>query len=167
VPRVETKKRNKGGKRTYQRSRCQQDILAGEEYYTWAFRYGGRRWRHVKCGYPRQSELTQSLMSDVYATIEMLEDLPEDAPLEDLVSAMQDISASAEDVAQQYRDAAEHFGGEGENAERADELENWQSEVENAASELESLISDAADESELPDPDEVAQQRDVATTCPL
>ena len=72
MPRVTTRTKNRGG-RDRHCGRCGEVIKPGEKYYTWAFRYGGSRfncYRH----HPRQSELTQSKMSGVYAAIESAQD---------------------------------------------------------------------------------------------
>jgi hypothetical protein len=128
MPRVNEKKKSRAG-RDYHCTTCGRKIEPGENYYSWSFRYGGT---HHACvdHYPKRSQLTQSLMGEVYAAIEAAETEIQNAEsVADIQSCLEDVGQSAEDVAGQYREAAEHFGGEGENAERADELESWAQEV--------------------------------------
>jgi hypothetical protein len=115
----------------YQCSKCQEDILPGQERYEWSFRYGGTNRRHVSCGMPRQSELTQSKMAQVYAATEAVEDLlATDFEEDDLRSALETAVEEIRQVVSEYEEAAEHFGGEGENAERASELDGYADEIE-------------------------------------
>src|SRR3954464_10047336 len=70
VPRVYTqKKSSRGAERRCGRYGCGKVIEPGESYFQFSFRYGGT---HYRCAEhrPRQSELTQSKMSAVYAAIE-------------------------------------------------------------------------------------------------
>jgi hypothetical protein len=118
--------------------KCHEQILPEQEYYSWAFRYGGRHFRHVACGYPPRSALTQSKIGEVYAAIESAEDelravLESGVAVgaEDEVHAILElVGEEAARIAEEYRDAAENFGGAGENAERADELESYARECD-------------------------------------
>lgn len=105
--------------------KCREEVKPGDRYYQWSFRYGGTRNQHVACGRPLRSQLTQSLLSSIYAAEEEFEKLPEDATWGDRASAVEAIAEAAGEVMEQYRAAAENFGGAGEHAERADELEQW------------------------------------------
>jgi hypothetical protein len=126
MPRVQIKKKNRAGA-TRSCGRCQREIQPGEEYRSWSFRYGGTHYRCIRpeCA-PRRSELTQSLMGEVYDAIETAEaDIRGAESAEEISDALTTVSEVKEDIASQYREAAEPFGGAGENAERADELEGW------------------------------------------
>lgn len=130
MPRVHKKTKNRGGKTgEYRCVRCPDPIVSGETYFEWSFRYGGTHRQHTKHGSPRQSQLTQSKMSGVYAEVEAVEDLlGEDTyELDDLTGAIDNLASTVDEVAEEYRDAAEHFGGEGEQAERASELDDFSS----------------------------------------
>jgi hypothetical protein len=110
-------------------------ILPGDRYHSWSFRYGGTYYMHVACGYPRRSQLTQSIMGEVYDAIETAESMIEAWDGEgggtgDLTTALEEVASVTDGVVEQYREAAEHFGGAGENADRADELEGWKDELE-------------------------------------
>lgn len=110
---------------------CGKEIQPGENYWTWSFRYGGRQ---VRCTEhpPKQSDMTQSKMGEVYAAVEEAEvDLVAATTIDDIKDAVQSVSEVAQQVVEEYREAAEHFGGQGENAERADELEGWADELGN------------------------------------
>jgi hypothetical protein len=131
VPRVYTqKKSSRGTERRCGRYGCGKVIEPGERYFQFSFRYGGT---HYRCAEhrPRQSELTQSKMSAVYAAIEDAEDnLGEAGTVEEVRGLVEAVTEVVTEVAEEYREAAESFGGAGENAERADELESWASELE-------------------------------------
>jgi hypothetical protein len=138
MPRVHTQIKNRRG-RTVTCTSCRREIQPGEKYYKWSFRYGGT---YTSCAEhpPRQSQLTQSKMSDVYAAIENAEDgLPNCESVVEVVGLIEEVASAVRDVAEEYREAAEPFGGAGENAERADELEGF-------ADELESFSPDEEDE---------------------
>lgn len=129
MPRVITKTKNRAG-RERQCGRCGRKIEPGDKYYTWSFRYGGTAYRCIEHR-PRQSELTQSKMSTVYAAIEgATDDLPNADDPEAVAQLVQDVAEAVREVADEYEEAAEPFGGAGENAERADELHGWADELE-------------------------------------
>ncbi len=125
------RKNASGAERSCGSPGCGKPIAPGDKYLSWSFRFGGT---HFRCTAhpPRPSELTQSLMANVYSAIESAQDdLPTTVEVADIVSLVEEVAGVTAEVAEQYRDAAEPFGGQGENAERADELESWQSELEN------------------------------------
>lgn len=145
MPRVESKK--KGGGKTRHCAVCQAEIIKGERYYTFAFRYGGRRY-HCKDHRPKRSQLTQSKLSAVYEAIEAAEEnIGDVTTVEDAEQMLNEIAEVVREVAEEYREAAEPFGGAGENADRADELEGF-------ADELEGASFDAADPEEPEEVDE-------------
>lgn len=131
MPRVKEQKKSKRGTRICGREGCGIEIKPGETYYWWSFRYGGRQ---VRCSahFPKQSELTQSKMSGVYASVESAVEQLEtmDLTIEDITNLVHEVGEAAQEVVGEYREAAENFGGAGENAERADELEGWAGELE-------------------------------------
>jgi hypothetical protein len=125
----------------YQCVKCHKDILPGQERYEWSFRFGGTMRQHVSCGYPRQSQLTQSKMGEIYAAQEAVEDLIAAGPglfeRSDLVAELENLSEVIGNVASEYEEAAENFGRSGENQERYEALDAYQSEIDQAASEVE------------------------------
>lgn len=162
---------------------CGRVIEAGESYYSWAFRYGGK---HCGCSshFPKPSQLTQSKMGTALAALEDAQDnldgwgdrpdekLPlslENMPSEeDLKPILDDAASQLNDVASEYREAAEAMGGAGaENEERADTLETAASELENADFEsFEDWKESNMDEGEEVTPDRIAEwveaQRELA-----
>lgn len=166
MPRVLTKTKSTAGAER-KCGRCGIKIEAGDTYFSWSFRYGGTHYR-CKDHRPRQSELTQSKMSEVYAAVEAAEDeLPTTGDVADIRSIIEALAETVESVASEYRDAAEPFGGAGENAERADELDGW-------VDELQSFYPDDPDEEndtddEIQDAIENARSEavDLASGCPL
>lgn len=158
MPRVyiyTTRKRRDGS--NYTCSKCHKDILQGQKRYEWSFRYGGTYRRHVDCGYPRQSELTQSKMAEVYSATEDLEDQLQgnDWVLEDAENYVQEAAEAIREVANEYEEAAQNFGNAGENQERYEALDAYADEVENSLNgisgfeteedreEVRSVVSDA------------------------
>jgi hypothetical protein len=110
--------------------RCGKAIAPGDKYYRWAFRYGGKQYRCSEHP-PKQSELTQSKMSQVYDAVEDAhQSLASAETVEDVRTIVEEVAGAVSEVVDEYREAAEQFGGGGPNAERADELEGWQSDLE-------------------------------------
>jgi hypothetical protein len=130
MPRVNTQKKSTRGK-DIRCGRCGAEIVPGEDYFKWSFRYGGTRtncYRHR----PRPSELTQSKLSEVYAAVESAEDAlkGEGLTVSDIQEAVGEVAEVVEEVAGEYEEAAEPFNYQGEHQERADELRDWGSELE-------------------------------------
>lgn len=145
MARAKLKKKNKAGK-PYSCCRCSEKIVAGQEYYVWAFRYGGKYRQHATHGAPKPSQLTQSKMSGAYAAIETAEEAINTATtVADIASALNDCAQSIEEVHGEYqegldnmpdglRDAAEN----GETGERMNGLEEFKDNLESVASDIES-----------------------------
>jgi hypothetical protein len=126
MPRVMTKTKNRAGA-DRACGKCGEPIRPGEKYRTWSFRYGGTYFRcnRAACA-PRASELTQSIIGEVYSAQEAFEDsVTAESTVAEIKEAVEAVRDAAQEVADQYREAAEPFGGAGENGERADELEGW------------------------------------------
>ena len=99
-------------------------VKKGESYYHWSFRYGGKRYSKTR---PRQSQLTQSKWSDIYAAMEEIEDATDLDALKDAISSAID---TVDNCASEYYDASEPFGYEGPNAERHEKCEEISSELQ-------------------------------------
>lgn len=150
MPRVYSTTRSNRGK-ARKCGRCGEDILPGEKYFSWSFRYSGTFYRCFR-HYPRQSELTQSKMAQVYGAIEACEDaLPGCSTVEEVNEAVQAVHEDVQAVVDEYREAAEAMGAAGaENEERADNLEGW-------AEQLDGWEADVPEEDEF-DEDKVRAQ---------
>jgi DNA-directed RNA polymerase subunit RPC12/RpoP len=125
---------NADGKPRFKCSGCGTEILPGMAY-KWAqpgFRSHSRVVKCSACSF-RRSELTTSLMAEVYAAIEEAEDNIAGFTWEDGTDALDQELSNVRDardsVVEQYTAAAEPFGGQGENQERADELEDWDLDI--------------------------------------
>ena len=103
----------------------------------------------------RQSELTTSKMSEVYAAQEDASDeIPEATCVEDLRAIAANYAERVREVAQEYADAADAMGGAGEEMqERADELENHADEVENIEFEVEMVDCHMCNALDEPNPE--------------
>lgn len=144
MPRVIEKRANRGATKSKTcgardcREEAGRSIIAGQQYYTWSFRYGGTHYQHKACGYPRPSQLTQSKVGAIYAAQEAAEDelaalTWEDAG-KDPQEILEPVIESAREVAQEYRDAAESMGSAGEEMEsKADNIESWVDELESVS----------------------------------
>lgn len=116
--------------------RCGQEIVPGEPYRSWSFRYGGTHYRCFRSACdPRPSELTQSKMSTILAAIEGV-DLSDLNTHDEIEGALEEVATVIEEVAAEYEEAAQPFGGQGENQERSEQLSSWADEVRDALSSI-------------------------------
>lgn len=119
------------------------DIKAGDSYYWWKFRFGGKRYSKTP---PRRSQLTQSAFySTLYDIEDYITELKADDGLEDAVS----------DIAQQLRDLAEECQSSRENmpeslqeSDTGNMLQERSEALEAAADELEGLTFNPEDKDE-------------------
>lgn len=103
-------------------------------YYTWAFRFGGKRYSKTR---PRQSQLTQSdFKSSVYSLLEEIEDFASTTQ-EDLTGAVEGWAERAREIGDEQREKLDNMpeglqqGATGELLqERADAMEDFASELE-------------------------------------
>lgn len=158
MPRVTSHKKNSGGragKAEYACCRCSDPIIAGDQFYAWSFRYGGTYRQHAKHGYPRQSQLTQARIGEVYAAIESVEDLiggEGEWDYDDAAAGIEDAGSVAREIADEARSTAdEYFGGGGPHAERADELEGIADELDDAAQQVRDLDGEQTEETDKGD----------------
>jgi hypothetical protein len=120
--------------------KCGKEIKVGDPY-KWTeikMTYGGmKKVRCMDCPSWKQSELTMSKMSGVYAAQEMVEDT-DVLSVEDLESLRDDAVSQIEEVAQEYEDSAtnieEGFGHSTsmseELNEKAESLRSWADEIQ-------------------------------------
>ena len=81
-------------------------VKAGESYYWWKFRYGGKRYSATR---PRQSQLTQSpYFGTVYSLMEEIEDtsVMDEGDLESLRDSIQ---SQIEDLGQEAQDSLDNM----------------------------------------------------------
>lgn len=104
---------------------CGEPIEPGQQCYNWSPRLSGKRFRHVSCGYPRPTELSnrktavvQEAAEDAQTAIsEWSPELPEvdenttelELDCSDLESVLEDVATQAEDVAQEYEDGVSNM----------------------------------------------------------
>lgn len=128
-------------------------VKAGEPYYWWQFRFGGKRFSKTP---PRSSQLTQSeKLSRAYELAERLEDIPRevDATTEALqeavdnaISVIEEVADEVRTLADEYRDSAENIRSSFSDSptadecdEKADNLDGWADEIGNAQTELQGI----------------------------
>lgn len=113
--------------------RCGVEIKKGDPYRHAS--PGFRAPKKIRCMKPecrfRQSELTTSLLADVYAAQEDADDALDQVGLdfedaEDVITILEECASAGREVAQAYTDAAEAMGSAGEeHQDRADMIESW------------------------------------------
>lgn len=137
MPRVTRKAKNRAGK-PYRCVSCPDPIVAGQDYYEWAFFRSRPQRQHASHGAPKQSQLTQSKLAAVYAAQESAHETINisDDP-SDIAQALRDVAEVAREMQSEYEEAAEHFGGQGENQERAEALESYADELDGEADDIE------------------------------
>ena len=154
MPRVTSHKKNKVG--TFRCDKCSEPIIVGQEFYSWAFRYGGKHYQHTSHGAPTPSQLTQSKLSAVYAAAESAESAIASAEsVDDLTAALSDCISEVETVRDEYQESIDAMpenlqqgGPAQEMQEKIDALEEFISELESARDNLEEF------EEEEPEDDE-------------
>lgn len=141
------------------------DIKAGDSYYWWKFRYGGKRYSKTP---PRPSQLTQSeFLSTVYDIQEEIEGLPADDSLpgavEDIVSRLRDLASECEEKKSNMPDALQD-GDTGQMLQdRADACEAAADELEGIDLEDWTEDEEATKEERVDDPDAPAVNADGKT----
>jgi hypothetical protein len=122
-------------------------IKKGDMYYSWSFRYGGKRMSKTA---PRPSQLTQSKMSGALAAGEGLEDAIAAATCpQDLLDALDQAASEVTEVKEEYEESLNNMiTQEGtiaeEMQEKIDGLEEWASALEGDKQEVEGI--DGVDE---------------------
>lgn len=137
-------------------------VKAGESYYWWKFRHGGKRYSKSR---PRPSQLTQSdKLSRAYALAEQVEDIDLGLGAEVATNELEDVANDARELAEEYRESGEAIRetfAESPTAdecdEKADALEQWADEIEEAAQAVQATEDD----------DELGHAIDQVSVCPL
>lgn len=133
--------------------KCGVEIGVGDSYLWIQFRHGGRIIRCLKheCRF-RDSNLTQSKMSDAYRAQEDAEDAAnkwDGEKLEDLQTIAEECASEIRDVAEEYRESADNIRATFEESpiaddceEKADGLEEWAGEIEDSLQSFDEFDSD-------------------------
>jgi hypothetical protein len=130
-------RRTKGGTKTYLCTGCNKEILPGEEYFHWTRYKQTTKQRHVKCGFPRPTELSGSKMAQVDEAVQDC-GLASCQTVEEIKAALGGVASVANDVAAEYGESADGMeqafpsGSPTGDACRAvsGELESWASSLE-------------------------------------
>ena len=136
--------------------KCGAELPKGSAYRWAQGRYTSRKVRCMlpDCGF-RDSDLTESKMSEVYAAQEALSDVLGGWDGQELSEIADECVTAAEairEVAQEYADAAEAMQGAGEAMqEKADSLEQWASEIEDAGNEPDEFVAEPAETLDCPE----------------
>lgn len=141
MPRLYTKKANRGAKKERNCQKCRQPIVAGDQFYQWCPRAsrsgsGYNRYQHTACGRPSQSQLyPYNKMSPVHDAVSEASDLlgqievpstADDAAsyVEAVRDALNTAAETAEGVADEYTESADNIEqGFGTRTYQCDELE--------------------------------------------
>lgn len=115
---------------------CGGPIEPGNEYYLWEKRYGGPQFRHVPCGYPRPTELSNRKTAQIEEAIQDADFSSCDTE-EDCQALLENIAQTARDVGEEYRDSFNNMpeglqqGGTAQAMEQvAEELDSWADDLE-------------------------------------
>lgn len=128
-------------------------VKAGEPYYWWSFRYGGK---HYSATRPRPSQLTgNEKLSRALSLGEEIEDFsfaetddPEalKAAFQEVCDQLNNIADQVDEVVSEYQDSAENIRESFSESPLADEfdesaaeLENWAEEIREAATSIEDM----------------------------
>ncbi len=107
---------------------------AGEPYYWWKFRYGGKHYSKTP---PRPSQLTQSeFLGGVYSAQEQLEDCED---LEQLRDTIEEVKGNIEALGEEQSDKLYAMPDSLQSGPTGELLENRQSQCEEFCSELENI----------------------------
>ena len=121
-------------------------IKAGESYYWWAFRFGGR---HVSKTHPRPSQLTQSkYLSAALSLQEQIEDMKvEDDNLENVAGELRSVADEIRTLGEEQEEKIGNMPDSLQDSDtaqmlqgRAEACEALAGELESAADEIEDLI---------------------------
>lgn len=156
MPRVNTVAKARKAQGTC--GKCGAEIGAGDGYRWIKFRHGGRRVRCLKpeCRF-RNSDLTQSKMSEVYAAQESAEDSIGDcASIEDLKALAEETADEIERVAEEYQESCDNIRDQFTDSTTADECEEKADGLQDWADNLRSVLDDFSDEFEPAEPDDVS-----------
>lgn len=183
MPRVTTKMRNRGGTKTYLCTGCGQPVEPGQKYYEWSRRFGmsGSTYRrHVKCGYPRPTELSSAKTAVVQEAIEVatdqinswsveltgIEDPDESISLEvgDIESALGDAASAAHEAAEEYEQGADAMPEALSYSPTAEAMREVAEELRGWATDVEQWSADIG-EVELPDRDDGETDEEWQARC--
>lgn len=110
------------------------DIRAGDSYWWWKFRRGGKRFSKTA---PKRSQLTQSeYLSQLYELEDDIAQLPADSSLADSID---DIVSRLRDMASECESKRENMPEQLQDSESGQLLEERKDTCENAADEIEGI----------------------------
>lgn len=149
---------------------CREAIEPGQRVYTWSPRFSGKRFRHVDCGYPRPTELSNRKTAQVEEAAEDAKgavsqwspELPEvddgatelELDCRDLESVLEDVAQSAEDVADEYEEGVSNMPDNLQYSPTADAMNEVAQELRDWADNLRSPdfeVTVYADDDDEPD----------------
>ena len=148
MPRVSRHKSQGRSAEPMRCERCSQPIAKGEEYFQWAIkrqRGGVVKRQHVSHGSPRPSQLTESVMGQVYAAQESAQDAIDGAGVpSDCKDALEELKSEIESIRDEFQSNLDNMpeglqqGDTGQLIqERIEGLEEYESELESASGEIE------------------------------
>lgn len=158
MPRVFTAKKIKRGKKI-KCGKCGDRIRPGSSYRFWTFYKGARNIRCMKAGCaPRQSELTRSRMSEVYAILESIEDACKvfrgDYDFDSLIGEVETQHGELESLKDDFQSGKENIPEQFQEGETAQLIEARIEAIEAYLSELDTAESEARSKWESEKPEE-------------
>lgn len=176
MPRVHTiTKSPRATKRPYVCTGCREEITAGQRYYKWSKRYGGPRYRHVECGYPRPTELSDRKTAQIEEAVmdadlsSWAPEIPEDwdgdtesldTSLEGLTDLISMVVESARDVASEYEEGVNNMPDGLQYSPTAEAMNDVAQRLNDWADELE-YFEPTTDEPDWPERDRDEDDEDA------
>jgi len=132
-------------------------VKAGEPYYWWKFRHGGKRYSKIR---PRPSQLTQSAyLSGIRSLVERVEDF-DSADYEGFADFRDEIVADLQELRDQCQDSLDNMPESLQYSPTGEMLQERIDACDSAESDIEGLDVDLYDENDYEDEDEAAEALD-------
>lgn len=121
-------------------------VKAGESYYWWAFRYGGK---HCSKTHPRPSQLTQSeYLSTLYGIQESIQDLDlKELSVSDVIEELEGFKEEVSDLGSECEEKIYNMPDALQDSETADLLRERQENCDATADSIDSAIQEIQPES--------------------
>lgn len=166
MPKVHKVKRTRGGKKKYICVKCREEIVAGEEYYHWTKYRSPIRQQHVKCGFPKRSQLSNSKMGPVWDAVDdASSELQKCTSVEDLKAALESVAQTAHDVASEYEESADNIEQQFSSSATADacrqaaeQLEDWAESLESWDPSIDVIDDETLDQARSEAEDKLGEQ---------
>jgi len=136
MARVTQHRKTKGGKKTFICVGCHGEILPGERYSAWTLYRQPTRYRHLRCGPPTATQLSNSKMAQVEEAASAI-DLGSCASPGEMSAELQGVADTARQVAEEYGESADSIEQSFPGSPTAEACRTAQEELDSWADDLE------------------------------